>query len=160
MINARRLILAFAASAVFAAPALAEELGCRWFIPALGRTVPVRCGDAAPQISPPAAQQTRPERELLGLRLAPLTQALKDEYGIENWINGVAVTQVAANSEAAGRGIMRGEVIVQLNQDTVSTPEDMVRSVDNATKDGGKTIQLLLSNPRGQTQVVSLSLGS
>jgi serine protease Do len=157
--NARRLILALAASAIFAVPALAEELECRWFIPALGRTVPVRCGDAAPQISPPAAQQARPETELLGLTLAPLSQGLKDEYGIEKGINGVAVTQVDVNSEAAGRGIARGDVILQTNQDVVSIPEDMVRSVESATKEGRKAISLLLSNGQGKTQLISLSLG-
>ncbi len=53
---------------------------------------------------------------------------------------------------------MSGDVVLQTNQDVVSTPDDMVRNVDSATKDGHQTILLLLSNARGDTQSVSLSL--
>ena len=48
--------------------------------------------------------------------------------------------------------------MLQTNEDVVSTPDDMVRNVESATKDGQKTILLLLSNARGDTQSVSLSL--
>jgi serine protease Do len=156
--NARRLILVLAASPILALPALAEDLECRWFIPATGGTVPVRCDDGAS--ASPAVQEARPEKQLLGLTLAPLTQGLKEKYGIEEKINGVVVTQVDANSEAAGQGIVRGDIILETNRAVVSSPEDMVRSIDSATKDGRKAISLLLSNARGQTQVVSLSLGT
>jgi serine protease Do len=157
--HARQLICVLAASATLAVPALAEELDCRWFFPAIGRTLPVRCDEAVPAISSPAAQDVRAERDVLGLTLAPLSQDLIDKFSIEKRLNGVVVTQVDANSEAAGRGITSGDVVLQTNQDVVSTPDDMVRSVESATKDGQKTILLLLSNARGETQSVSLSLG-
>jgi hypothetical protein len=92
--HASQLVCVFAASGIFATPALAEdlaeELECRWFIAASGQTVPVRCGDATPPISTSAAQNVRPERELLGLTLAQPTQGLKDKYSIEKSVSGVA----------------------------------------------------------------------
>ena len=106
-----------------------------------------------------AAHEVRAERDVLGLTLAPLSQDLIDKFNIENRLNGVVVTQVDANSEAAGRGVMSGDVVLQTNQDVVLTPDDIVRSVESATKDGQKTILLLLSNARGEKQSVSLSLG-
>ena len=145
--HASQLICVFAASGIFATPALAEDLECRWFIAASGRTVPVRCGDVAP----PSAQDDRRERELLGLTLAPPTQGLKDKYSIEKSVNGVIVTQVDGRSEAAGRGIATGDVILKTNEVDVSTPEDMARSIESATKDGRKAISLLLSNGHGET---------
>jgi serine protease Do len=158
MMHARKLTFALAVSATLVAPALAEDLDCRWFFPAIGGTLPVRCDEEASQSSSPASQEVRAERDVLGLTLAPLSQDLMDKYSIAKRLNGVVVTQVDANSEAAGRGITSGDVVLQTNQDSVSTPDDMVRNVDSATKDGHKTIMLLLSNARGETQSVSLSL--
>ena len=154
-----QLICAFAAFGIFTTPALAEDLECRWFIAASGRTVPVRCGDAAPPISPFAAQDDRPERELLGLTLAPPTQGLRAKYSIEKSVNGVIVTQVDGRSEAADRGIATGDVILKTNDVDVSTPGDMARSIESATKDGRKAISLLLSNGRGQTSSSRCRLG-
>jgi len=96
---------------------------------------------------------------LLGLTLAPLSEDLIDKFSIEKRLNGVVVTQVDANSEAAGRGITSGDVVLQTNQEVILTPDDVVRSVESATKDGHKTILLLLSNARGETQTIPLSLG-
>ena len=76
---------------------------------------------------------------MLGLTLAPLSEDLIDRFSIEKNLNGVVVTQVNANSEAAERGITSGDVVLQTNQDVVSTPDEMVRSVESATKDGRKT---------------------
>jgi serine protease Do len=159
MTHARELIFVLAASATLVVPALAEDLDCRWFFPAIGRTLPVRCDETVTPSSSAVVQDARAERGVLGLTLAPLSQGLIDKYRIEKRLNGVVVTQVDANSEAAGRGITSGDIVLQTNQDAVSTPDDMVRNVDSATKDGKKTILLLLSNARGETQSVSLSLG-
>ena len=99
------------------------------------------------------------QEKCVGLTLAPLSKDLIDKFSIEKRLNGVVVTQVDANSEAAGRGITSGDVVLQTNQEVILTPDDVVRSVESATKDGHKTILLLLSNARGETQSISLSLG-
>jgi len=156
---ARQLTYVLAALGILAVPALAEDLDCRWFFPAIGRTLPVRCDEAVHPISSPAAQEVRAERNVLGLTLAPLSEDLIDKFSIEKRLNGVVVTQVDANSEAAGRGITSGDVVLQTNQEVILTPDDVVRSVESATKDGHKTILLLLSNARGETQTIPLSLG-
>ena len=114
MMHARELTFALAASATLVVPALAEELDCRWFFPAIDRTLPVRCDEEVTPNTPPAPQQVRTERDVLGLTLAPLSRDLIDKYSIEKR--------------------------------------------HSATKDGHKTILPLLSNARGDTQSVSLSL--
>ena len=155
---ARQLVCISAVVGALAGPGLSEELNCRWFIPATGTTVPVRCDDANPHIAAPIPQEGQPGKALLGLTVVPLTQDLKDAYGIDKTVNGVLVTQVDLNSEAEERGMTRGDVILQTNQEAVSSPEDLARSLDTAAKDGRKAISLLLSTSRGQIQHVSLSL--
>ena len=80
MTHARELTFALAVSATLAVPALAEDLDCRWFFPAIGRTLPVRCDEG---VAPSSAAQVRAERDVLGLTLAPLSQDLIDKFNIE-----------------------------------------------------------------------------
>ncbi len=63
MMHARELTFALAASATLVVPALADDLDCRWFFPAIDRTLPVRCDEEVTPNTPPAPQQVRTERE-------------------------------------------------------------------------------------------------
>ena len=155
---ARQLACVGVVLVTLAGPGLCEELDCRWFIPASGTTVPVRCDDAHERAASVAAQVVQSGKALLGLTLEPLTQELKNAYGIAKTISGVLVTKVDLNSEAEERGITRGDVILATDRETISTPEEMAHSVEAAAKDGRKAISLLLSKPAGETQLVSLSL--
>jgi hypothetical protein len=51
--NARRLMWVLAGSCIVALPAHAEDLDCRWYIPAVDQIVRVRCADTD-HPSPPA----------------------------------------------------------------------------------------------------------
>jgi serine protease Do len=155
--DARGVIWVFAGAAILVAPCRAEDHECRWFIPATGLTVPVRCDGADSQVTGPSPQ-IGVERGLLGLTLAPLTDGLRKDYGIEPKVSGVIVTQVESSSDAAGQGIVRGDVILQSNDAVVSTPEDVARSVASATNDGRKSIVLHLSSAEGRSQYVTLPL--
>lgn len=156
----------FAAAVLFAtAYVRAEDLECTRYVPEIGKTVRVRCSDAVPVPAPaPAATEAVPPaapaaNALLGLTLTPLTAGLKDKFNIGDTIGGVFVTQVDERSEAAGRGVKRGDVIMQTNQDAVRTPEDLSRNIKSARDGGRKSILLLLRHMDGKLQFVSLPLG-
>jgi serine protease Do len=129
--------------AVFISSAVArgEDLECRWFIPAIGRTLPVRC------------DETRTERVILGLTLAPLDQSPQAAQGAK----GVVVIDVIADSEAAGRGIVRGDVILRTTAGLIATPDDVVQNIEMAEKQGLNTIGLFVDR-QGATEFVSLRL--
>jgi serine protease Do len=71
----------------------------------------------------------------------------------------VLVADVDAGSEAAGRGIKRGDVIMQTNQGVVATPADVVRMIVSAKTSGRKSLLLLLKNSGGEVVFVALPLG-
>jgi serine protease Do len=95
---------------------------------------------------------------LRGLTLAKLTPALRQKYNVDANVDGVIVTGVDAQSVAAER-VMPGDVIMQTNQGVVAAPDDVVRNLDRAAKDGRKTILLLLKKASGELRFVALPLG-
>ena len=67
-----------------------------------------------------------PEREdLLGLSIAPLTEELRERYGIGKSIEGVVITEVKPNSPAAQKNVKPGDVIVEVTQEKVKQPQDV-----------------------------------
>ena len=157
-----RLLIGVLISLALFAHALGEEGGCARYVPEIGKTVRVPCGDS-PALSPPRAagvpQRAPSERVLLGLTLVSLTPELRRKYTVEESIVGVLVTGVVAQSVATDRGIKPGDVIVKVGPDQrlVATPEDMARIVESATASGYKSI-LLLVNAAGTPRFVALPL--
>lgn len=146
-------VLAFAI--VFAGMhAFSEDLECTRYIPESGMTIHVPCSDATPLTPTAVPQDARAERTILGLTLAPLTPELRDQYKVDSTIDGVLVTD-DARSEAASRGIKRGDVLMQTNEGVVATPDDVMRVLQSAATSGRKTILLL----RGEVAFVALPLG-
>jgi serine protease Do len=95
----------------------------------------------------------------LGLTLADLSPAMRDKFGIKAQVTGgVLVTGVAAGSTAAEKRLQPGDVIVEISQERVSTPDDVNKRIANLRKEGRKNVQMVLQNEDGNVRVVNLSL--
>ncbi|MBI3440572.1 MAG: DegQ family serine endoprotease [Proteobacteria bacterium] len=70
----------------------------------------------------------------LGLGLSPLTEQLRDTYKIAKTINGVLVAEVKPNGPAAEKGMTVGDVIIEVDQQEVTTPEQIINQVSAAEK--------------------------
>jgi len=68
----------------------------------------------------------------LGLSLSPLGKEDRAQAKLENDLNGVLVTSVAANSDSARRGMTSGDVILRVQDLPVVTPADVRSGVDSA----------------------------
>ena len=98
-------------------------------------------------------------QKALGMSFAGLSAETKRKYQIKDSVAaGVVVTDVEPNSAAAEKQIKVGEVIVEINQDTVKTPAEVAAKMA-ALKDGGKKSALLLiANAQGEVRFVALAL--
>ena len=98
-----------------------------------------------------------PEREdLLGLSIAPLTDELRNRYGIGKSIEGVVITEVKPNSPAAQKDVKPGDVIVEVTQEKVKQPQDVKARLLAVKKSGRRSVLLLLSDAKGELRFVAV----
>lgn len=85
----------------------------------------------------------------LGARLAPITDELRGQFKLSADQKGVVVTDVDADGTAATRGLKPGDVIVEVQQQPVSTPADVAERMDRYRKQNRKTVLMLIQSGDG-----------
>jgi serine protease Do len=107
-------------------------------------------GGATPDTGTPAVPGA-PQRAL-GLSLTPLTPDLARGANLPATAHGVLITAVDPNANAAEQGIQRGDLIVSVNNQPVSSPAQVIAAVQAARKAGRTSVLLLIQ--RGATPAV------
>ena len=102
------------------------------------------------------ASETAPDTALIGLKLAPLTDELRQKYGIDAKVKGVAITEIDPQSPAAAKNLKVGDVIVEAAQDQILTVEDIAKSVEKVKKSGRKQVLLRIDGAKGDTKFVAV----
>lgn len=95
--------------------------------------------------------------DALGLSLAAVTPELRQRFGLADTAKGVLVTEVKPNSPAAEKAIQPGDVIVEVSQEEVKSPADLVEKVQAAQKAGRKSVLLLVSR-KGEMRFVAVRI--
>lgn len=93
---------------------------------------------------------------LLGLTVASLTEELRAEYGIVQDVSGLVITDVEAGSAAEERGLVAGEVITEIGQEAVSSPDQAVSRVRTLREQGRRNIFLMVASPNGELKFLTL----
>ena len=68
------------------------------------------------------------------------------------------ITEVTPNSLAAERGIVAGEVITEIAQESVSSPKDVMDRIGTLKEQGRKNALLMLSSKTGELRFVTLRM--
>jgi serine protease Do len=89
-------------------------------------------GGSAPAAKPDA----------LGLSVVPLDPAARQRYGLPAEVNGAVIDGVATGSDAAKKGVRRGDVIVRAGDRAVANAQDVAAAIDVAKK-AGRTSMLV-----------------
>ena len=97
------------------------------------------------------------EMEMLGLKLAPLTDDLREQLELGSDANGLVVTDVDEAAEASEKGLRAGDVITEAGQQKIATAGELQAQVD-AAKDAGRKSLLLLVRRAGEPRFVALTL--
>jgi len=95
---------------------------------------------------------------ILGMQLAELSDDIRNQYAIVKEVEGVAVLAVIPGSNAAEKRIAAGNVIVDINQEAVKTPEDVEKRLAQLKDTGRKNALLMLAAPTGELRFVTVLL--
>jgi hypothetical protein len=104
---------------------------------------------------PPARIVSQPLR----VTFSPLTPALRKQYRIAPKMTGaVVVTDVAAGSLAAEKGVQPGDVIVSISDKKIEKPEDVRDRLEALVRGGKTTAFVLFKSPNGNSRFVVVGL--
>ena len=95
--------------------------------------------------------------EIVGMSVAPLNENTRSVYNIDEKIDGLVITSVTDGSEAQEKGLIEGDVIAEINQQSIETPKDAIKMIGQARKSGRSSV-LLLVNRGGDVRFVALRL--
>ncbi len=97
--------------------------------------------------------------QVLGMSLSVLTDALREEYKVSEKVTGVMIVDVDQSGVAFEKGVRKGQVIVEVNQEEVLKPSDVKRKIEASREKGRKSVLLLLSDKLGERRFIAVRIG-
>ncbi|HET7708903.1 MAG TPA: Do family serine endopeptidase [Sphingomicrobium sp.] len=122
----------------------------------LARQLGVNNNDGLPSDNAPAG----PTTQSLGLSLQPLTPGIARALNLPATSSGVVVMAVEPNSDAAEKGLQRGDVIISVNRQAVTTPAQFIAQVEAARRAGRTSVLLLAKRGTGPETFIGVDIGS
>ena len=102
------------------------------------------------------APEAPEESEILGLTLSVITEELTEQYGLTA-DEGLVITAIDPESEAASKGLVEGDLITEAGQQKITSVEDFEARIEEASEAGRKSL-LLLVRRGGDPRFVALVL--
>lgn len=103
-------------------------------------------------------ENENPVIELMGMQLGELTDEAREMFDIVENVNGVLISAVEYASRAFEKEIEPGQVIVEVSQEGVATPQDVQNVIDELREDGRRNAFFMISNPMGDIRFVTLRI--
>ena len=96
--------------------------------------------------------------DTMGLTLSPLTAENRKQFSIPESVEGVLILEVPANSAAKEKGLQKGDVIVEIAQDFMESPEDVADKIAELKKDDRRNAYLMIANQKGELRLVAVPI--
>ncbi len=93
----------------------------------------------------------------MGMRLAPLTNDIRHDLQLGRDVHGVVITRVESGGIADNIGLTRGDVIVSIDQQPATSPQEAADKLRDIASSPKKTALLLLDR-HGVTQYLGVDL--
>ncbi len=113
--------------------------------------LPAEAQQASTNPTQPAPRGDRPvELSGLGLRVQGLTAELRERFRLRPDQRGVVVVEVLPNTPGAEREIRPGDVIVEVQQERVTTPQELTERLERLRRQNRATALFLVESQNGQ----------
>jgi serine protease Do len=120
-----------------------EDLAKQTFDPEQGQDDDFGPGSKAPHHAGPTIQQS------LGVAVIPVTPQIARQLGAGEDVHGVVITEVDDSSDAAAKGLQRGDIILSANYKAVVTSAELDAAVKQAKAENREAVLLRIQR-RGQ----------
>ena len=104
--------------------------------------------------SQPGRPQAQQGEVVEGMTVAPITEALRSRFSIDENVRGLVVTAIAESSRAGRAQVPAGAVILQANGRPVATAADLRAVIASARQAGRDSVLLLFRIPQGNRPFV------
>lgn len=111
---------------------------------------------------PASAEPAKPDQlataDVLGMQVSELNEESRKEFGVAKDVSGVVVTGVDPNSNAAERGVVEGDVIIEIQQQSVKSSKDVSERIEKLKSQGRKIALLMLASKSGEIRFVTVRI--
>jgi serine protease Do len=97
--------------------------------------------------------------DLIGIDIAPLDDVARSEFALGEEVTGVVVTAVREGSDALEKGMLPGQVIVEVNQRQIATVGDVTDMVGAAKEAGRPAVLFKVRDAAGGSRFIAVRLG-
>lgn len=105
-----------------------------------------------------ATDKVETAANVLGMKIAELNDDSRSNFDIASDVSGVVITEVQSGSAAAERGIVAGEVITEIAQESVSSPQQVLDRIKALKEQGRKNALLMLASKTGELRFVTIRM--
>ena len=95
--------------------------------------------------------------QILGFTLSALDDQARRRFGLSSDAGGVLIIEVMPGSDAEFKGLRPGDLIVEVSQESVTSPADVRALVDEARQAGRQSV-LLLVDTAGDLRFVAVNI--
>ena len=100
-----------------------------------------------------------PASTVIGLTLQPLTPQIARTLNLPNDAQGVVIASVAPSSDAATKGLRRGDLIMSVNRQQVTTPAQVQAAVEASRRAGRASVLMLVKRGAAPEGFVGIEIG-
>ncbi|WP_245215715.1 Do family serine endopeptidase [Pararoseomonas baculiformis] len=86
----------------------------------------------------------------LGMRVGAITPELRERFSLRAEQRGVVVVEVTPGGAASERDLRAGDVIVEVQQERVNTPQEVQSRIENLRRQNRSSALLLIEGQQGQ----------
>jgi len=95
---------------------------------------------------------------VLGMGIGDLDEAARKTFNIVESVKGVVITEVALDTAAAERGIVPGDVIVEIGQEAVATAEEVKARVAKLKSEDRRNALLMIADRTGALRYITVRI--
>ncbi|MBB3764412.1 Do family serine endopeptidase [Sphingomicrobium lutaoense] len=103
-------------------------------------------------------EEDRAQTRELGMALQPLTDRIRNALRLDDDLQGVIITRVDPSSDAFEKGLRRGDVIMSVNRQRVTSPEQVEQAVGAARDAGRSSVLMLIKRGRAPEAFIGIRI--